>query len=259
MISPTTPATSFCGRGALTIGSKIGGSGISALEPAGDFERHQRSGPGQIPAGDHEVDVLELAGGAEVRHEVGHRGRRERRAGDLDLEALLLEPGDPEIVRKNARERVGENDRPSLSLGQPVDDFDPPAQLARQVLHPGLLADLRLQQREVLLRLIDVGRERRLRAVQRPPVTADREQRDQVHDAEEPAEVEGRKAELEARNAPPATFGREVDLDHFCLSPGRRSARPTATASAGPAAWTSSAYAGSTSTRWKGLVSSTGM
>src|SRR5206468_9455630 len=124
MISPATPATSFCGRGALTIGSKNGGSAISALVPAGDFERHQRCRPGQVPAGDHQIDLLELAGRTEVRHEVRDRGGRERRARDLELQTLLLEPGDPEIVRQDARERVGEQDRQSLVLDALVDDID---------------------------------------------------------------------------------------------------------------------------------------
>ena len=38
-IAPRAPAMSFCDLGALTTGSKIGGSGMSALEAAGDFER----------------------------------------------------------------------------------------------------------------------------------------------------------------------------------------------------------------------------
>src|SRR5262249_61323850 len=73
---------------------------------------------------------------------------------------------------------------------------------------------------------------------------------------------EGRQAQLDALEAdlaPAAPLGGEVDPDHYDLSPGRRSASPTATARAGPAAWTSSAYAESIWMRWNGLVSSTGM
>src|SRR5438105_1970268 len=131
------PTTSFCDRGALTMGSKIGGSAMSALVPAGDFEGHQRGWPAQVPASHDQVDVPEQPAKVESRQP--------------DLESL--EPGAP-------------------SAG---------------------------------------------------------------------------------------ALGCEVDPDHWDLSPGRRSARPTATARDGPAAWTSSAYPGSTSMRWNGLVSSTGM
>ena len=36
-------------------------------------------------------------------------------AGDLDLAASLLEPGDPEIARDGVGERVEEEDRPPLA------------------------------------------------------------------------------------------------------------------------------------------------
>src|SRR5438105_14170542 len=97
------PTTSFCDRGALTMGSKIGGSAMSALVPAGDFEGHQRGWPAQVPACHDEIDVLVLAGGAKVRHEIGNRRRRECRADNLDLSASLLESGHPAIVRHDAR------------------------------------------------------------------------------------------------------------------------------------------------------------
>src|SRR5262245_27076777 len=103
-IAPRAPTTSFCALGAFTMGSKIGGSAMSALEPAGDFECHQRGWPGQIPAGHHEVDVLELPRCAQIRHEVRDRGGRERGADDLELPAAVLESSDPEIVREDAGE-----------------------------------------------------------------------------------------------------------------------------------------------------------
>src|SRR5262245_22183034 len=260
-IAPKAPATSFCDLGALTMGSKIGGSGMSALEPAGDFEPHQRGWPGQIPAGYHEVDVLELSRCAQVRHEVRDRGGRERRPGDLELSASLLESGDPEIAGDDAGEGLQELNRPPLRLGDRLDDLDPLAQLVRELLDLGLLPDLRLQGRQVSLRPVDVGGKARLGAHQDPEVPADHEQQPEVDHPEQPRHVEGGEAEAESSPAdPPATpFGREVDPDHFCLSPGRRSARPTATASAGPAACTSSAKAGSISMRWNGFVNSTGM
>src|SRR5690242_3964081 len=256
------PTTSFCDRGALTIGSKIGGSGISALVPAGDFECHQRRWPAKIPAGHDEVDVLELAGRPEIRHEIGDGGRRERRPGDLDLPAPLLEGGDPEIVRDDAREGVDELDLLSRRAGDRLDHVDALAKLGCQITDLTLLTDLRLQQSEVLLGPIDVRGETCLHRRQRPPVHADPEQEGQVDDPEQPAEIERRQAELdplETGAAPAAPLGGEVDPDHFDLSPGRRSASPTATAREGPAAWTSSAYPGSISMRWNGFVSSTGM
>src|SRR5437867_8797863 len=259
MSSPMTPATIFRGFGALTIGSKNGGSAMSALEAAGDLERHQRGRPGQILAGNHEVDFLELPGSAELGHEIRDRRGGECRPGDFDLPATLFESGDPEIIRDDIRERVGEQDRPSLGSSELLDDLDPLAQFVGQVLDLGLLSDLHLQEGELFLRLIDVGGERRLGPYQDPPVPSNPEQQDQVDDAEQPAEVERRQAEFEPCAPPASPFGRKVDPDHFCLSPGRRNARPTATARAGPAALTSSAYARSTSMRWKGFVSSTGM
>ncbi len=131
-----------------------------------------------------------------------------------------------------------------------------------QIADLALLADLRFQQGEILLRAIDVGGEARLHARQPPPVHADPEQQGKVDDAEQPAQIEGRQAQLDSLEAdltPPTPLGCEVDSDHWDLSPGRRSASPTATARDGPAAWTSSAYPGSISMRWNGLVNSTGM
>src|SRR5262245_3443320 len=103
-IAPMIPTTSFCDLGALTMGSKLGGSAISALVPAGDLEGHQRGWPAEVPAGHDEVDVLELARSTEVRHEIRNRRRRERRTGHLDLSASLLECGHPEIVRDDGGE-----------------------------------------------------------------------------------------------------------------------------------------------------------
>src|SRR5215470_11164204 len=113
-IAPRAPATSFCGLGALTMGSKIGGSAMSALEPASDFECHQRRWPGQIPAGHHEVDVLELPRCAQIRHEVRDRSGRKRGAGDLELSAAVLESGDPQIVRDDTREGLEQHNRAPL-------------------------------------------------------------------------------------------------------------------------------------------------
>src|SRR6266850_1308451 len=261
-IAPMTPTTSFCDRGALTIGSKIGGSAISALEPAGDFERHQWRRTAQVPAGHDEVDVLELPRRPQIGHEIGDRRGGERGPGDFDLAAPFFESGHPEIVRDHAREGVDELDLLSRSLGDRLDHVDALAQLGRQVADLALLAYLLLQQGEILLCPIDLGREVCLRRGQHPPVHADEKQEAEVDDAEQQAQIEGGQADVESLEpcaAPTAPLGCEVDPDHFDLSPGRRSASPTATARDGPAAWTSSAYPGSISMRWNGLVSSTGM
>src|SRR4029453_18585158 len=239
-----------------------GGSAMSALVPAGDFEGPQRGWPAQVAAGYDEVDFLELAGGAQVRHEVRDRRRRERRAGDLDLAASLLECGHPEIARDDAREGFHELDLLARSLGDRLDHVNALAELVGQITDLALLTDLLLQKGQVLVRSIDVGSQAALGSRQHPPVHADREQQSQVDDPEQQAKIERRQADLESLEpgaAPAAALGREVDSDHEDLSPGRRSARPTATARDGPAAWTSSAYPGSISMRWNGLVSSTGM
>src|SRR2546428_9859621 len=229
------PTTSFCDRGALTMGSKIGGSAMSALVPAGDFEGHQRGWPAQVPARHDEVDFLELAGGARVRLEVGDRRRREGRAGHLDLSAALFESGHPEIVRDDAREGFHELDLLPRSLGDRFDDVNALAKLVGQVPDLALLTDLRLQLGEVLLRSIDVGGETRLGARQHPPVHADPEHQGQTNDPEQPTQAESPQPDLESLEpgtAPAGARRGEGEPYPWGLAPRRRSARPTATARA---------------------------
>src|SRR6058998_1741565 len=211
MPRPTTPSTIFWGLGALTIGSKIAGSGMSALEAAGDLEGHQARGLAEIAPGDDDVDLLELAGAPEVLHEVGDRRGRERRAAHLEPEVLArLEPRDPQVLRDHAGEDVDLTDR-HLELG------------------------------ELSLALGDRAREVPLLQGERPPVGHGPDDRDHVHDGEKRAEVEARERERRKADAPPSLrLGRQIDPDHLPLSPGRLSPSPTATASAGPAALTSS-------------------
>src|SRR2546426_12303282 len=98
--SPRTPSTIFWGLGALTIGSKIGGSTMSALEAAGDLEGHQACGLAEIAAGDHDVYFFELARALEGLHEVRDRRGREGRAGHLPPEVLVrLQQPDPQVPR----------------------------------------------------------------------------------------------------------------------------------------------------------------
>src|SRR6266446_4073633 len=102
MPRPTTPSTIFWGLGALTIGSKIAGSGMSALEAAGDLEGHQARGLAEIAPRDDDVDLLELAGAPEVLHEVGDRRGRDARG--LQAQGERLEPRDPQVLRDHAGE-----------------------------------------------------------------------------------------------------------------------------------------------------------
>src|SRR5262249_15061351 len=261
-IAPMTPTTSFCDRGALTIGSKIGGRAMSALVPAGDLEGHQRRRPSEVPASHDQVDIFEFSRRPQIRHEVGDRRGGERGSGDLDLAAPLLECGHPEIVRDDTGEGLHQLDLLSRRLGDRLDHVDALAQPEGQVAHLALLTDLGLQRGQLPIRVVDPGGQARLGADEEQPVHADPDHQGEVHDAEEHAEIEGRQAQLDALEAglaPAGPPGGEVDPDHYGLSPGRRSASPTATARAGPAAWTSSAYAESIWIRWNGLMSSTGM
>src|SRR5262249_25582088 len=103
-IAPRAPATSFCGLGALTIGSKIGGGAPSTPEPAGDFGCHPRGGPGPSPPGHPAGDGLDIPPQARSAPRERDRRGREHGGGDLDLPAAVLESRDPEIVRDDAGE-----------------------------------------------------------------------------------------------------------------------------------------------------------
>src|SRR5213594_2048570 len=161
MTSPTTPSTIFWGLGALTIGSKIAGSGMSALEAAGDLEGHQARGLAEIAPGDDDVDLLELAGAPEVLHEVGDRGGRERRATHLEPEVLArLEPRDPQVLRDHAGEDVDQGDRPPLALHE----------LLGLGLDLGDLTDRHLELRELRLTPGDLAGEPGPLQGEHPPV-----------------------------------------------------------------------------------------
>src|SRR5213594_1626244 len=184
MTSPTTPSTIFWGLGALTIGSKIAGSGMSALEAAGDLEGHQARGLAEIAPGDDDVDLLELAGAPEVLHEVGDRRGRERRAAHLEPEVLAsLEPRDPQVLRDHAGEDVDQGDRPPLALHELLQDREPLPELFGLGLDLVDLTDRHLELRELSLALGD---------------------RDHVHDGEKRAEVEARERERRKADAPPS-------------------------------------------------------
>src|SRR5215831_238195 len=96
--SPMRPKSAFCHFGALTIGSKNAGAAISALEPAGDFEGHQARRFLEFLLGDHDVDLFESPGAAEIGHEVGDGGRGVGGSEDLEHPVAVLEPGDPQLT-----------------------------------------------------------------------------------------------------------------------------------------------------------------
>src|ERR1041384_4858303 len=87
------------------------GRAMSDLELARDFEGHEAWGLGNVLTGHHDVDVLELSAALEVRHEVGHDGRRVRSATELEQELLLFEAGDPKVPGHGVDERIHERDR----------------------------------------------------------------------------------------------------------------------------------------------------
>src|SRR5207247_2035347 len=253
MASPTTPSAIFWGLGALTIGSKIGGSGISALEAAGDLEGHQAGRLAEVTPGNHDIDVLELSRAPKILHEVRHRRRRERGPAHLQPEILTrLEPGDPQVLRDHVGEDVHQGDRPRLALHQLLEDRQPSPKILGLGPHLVDLADRHLELRELRLAGGDLGGELRPLGGEHHPVAGDADDREDVDDAEERAQVEAREREREAGEADPPSplrLGREVDPDHLPLSPTRLSPSPTAPASAGPAVLTSSPLSGSVADR----------
>src|SRR5438128_7932029 len=180
MTSPTTPSTIFWGLGALTIGSKIAGSGMSALEAAGDLEGHQARGLAEIAPGDDDVDLLELAGAPEGLHEVGDRRGRERRAAHLEPEVLAsLEPRDPQVLRDHAGEDVDQGDRPALAFHELLQDREPLPELFGLGLDLVDLTDRHLELLELRLALGDRAREvPLLQGERRPPRHGPHDRRD---------------------------------------------------------------------------------
>src|ERR1043166_1130663 len=120
--TPARPSTTLGSLGPSTKFWRTGGSAISDLELARDFERHVARVLADVLARDDDVDVLLLAGALQVRHEVGHGGRGVRGAAELQQGLLLLEAGDPEILGDGVAERVEEGDRLALALGQLLED-----------------------------------------------------------------------------------------------------------------------------------------
>src|SRR2546430_13053402 len=143
--TPTRPRTTL---GSLGPSMKFwigGGRAMSDLELARDFERHEARRFVDGLARDDDVDVLELAAGLEVGHEVGDRGGRERGAVELQLGVPLLEAGDPEVGGHGVGERVEEGDGSALATGELLQDVHPPLDLADLPLTVAAGAHLGLQ------------------------------------------------------------------------------------------------------------------
>src|SRR2546430_16550048 len=176
---------------------------------------------------------------------------------------MRLEPRDPQVPRDHAGNRVGRGELLRMTLDELLEGRPPPPKLVGLGLQLIDLTDRHLELLELLLAHGDLGGKSPPLVGEQQPVGGDPDDRDHVDEAEEHAQVEARQAERgeagEAEAPPPLCLGREIDPDHSSLSPGRLSPSPTATASAGPAALTSSPYAGPTSTLANGRASTTGM
>src|SRR5688572_2351448 len=242
--TPTRPRTTLGSFGPSMKPWSCGGRAMALdLELARDFERHEARGLVDGLPGDDDVDLLELPGRFQVRHEVGDRGRREGGAAQLQQGLLLLEAGDPQVAGHGVDEDVQQRDRLALALGQLLEDAHAALDLGQLVLDVGALPQRRLERGRLAGEAVDLAREPALlgrQAVPEEPQPADR--RD-VDDGEQDAEVERGQREVERRACLPGLGRSQVDPDHFgcSLSLGRRSANPTATASAGASALTSSA------------------
>src|SRR3989449_6581386 len=257
MTSPKMPRANFCQRGALTIGSKNAGRAISGLEPARDLEGHEARCLGDLLACHDDVHFLEPSGCPEVLHEVRHRGRGERRAPEEEDSAFFLDARDPEVLRNDVGEGVQEPQRPALGLRQLGDDLHALSKFGCLGLRRRALTGHDGQRGQLAVHAVDLAGEPALVALQLPPVRGDPAQRGEIHDEEEEADIEARQLEL--KGWPRSSRRRQVDPDHSFLSPGWRRARPTATASDGPAAPTTSEWPPPTSIRANGWASSTGM
>src|SRR6185503_554499 len=171
--TPTSPRTTLGSLGPSTKFWSAGGSAMSDLELARDFERHEARALGDVLARDDDVDVLELAAALEVRHEVGHGGGRERGTAELQQRLLLLEAGDPEVGGDGVGEGIEERDGLGLALGQLLQDVHPALDLGELRPHVRALAQRRLQRGELAVEAIDVGGHTRLLRLQAEPVEAD--------------------------------------------------------------------------------------
>src|SRR4030095_2572194 len=235
---PTTPSTTLGSLGPSTKVWICAGSAISTLEFARDLEGHEtRSLVERLP-GDDDLDVLELPGRFQIRHEVGDGRGREGRPADLQLGVLLLEARDPEIARNGVDERIEQDDRLALALGQGFEHADPALGLGQRGPDPRALAQRGLERLQLPVEAIDLAGDLRLFGREAPPEIADTTGGQQEQDPEEEPEIHRRHRQAEGPS-PVASLGRgEVDPGHLgsFLSLGRRSARPTATASAGASA-----------------------
>src|SRR6185503_8792340 len=239
---PTRPSTTLGSLGPSTKLCSCGGSAISTLEFARDLEGHETRSLVECLPGEDDLDVLELAGCLEIRHEVGDGRGREGRPAELQLGLLLLEARDPEVARDGVDERVEQDDGLALALGEVFEHADPPLGLGQLRLDPGALTQRGLERLQLAIEAVDLAGDLRLLGAEAPPEVTDTAGGQQEQDAEQEPEIHRRHRQAE-RPAAAARLGRgEVDPDHLgsSLSLGRRSASPTATASAGASAFRSS-------------------
>src|SRR5262245_55524555 len=104
------PRTIFGSLGPLMKFSRNGGSVMSAVEPARDFERHEARRFRVVLTRDDDVDFLESSGSPQIGHEVRNGDRREGRARNPEERVLLLESSDPEVARNHVGKGVEEED-----------------------------------------------------------------------------------------------------------------------------------------------------
>src|SRR5262249_15727355 len=149
--------------------------------------------------------------------------------------------------------------RTPLGLRERLDRLQPFRQLCDVLLDVGRAADALLQRVELRGFLGDAGRQIRFAARDMPPPSAEPDGGDPGEDAEHHPELALGDGEAKCEVAALLVRRSEVDPNHVRSSPGRRSPRPTATASAAPPAATASAYGSSTRTRSNGRATSTGI
>src|SRR5262249_7119638 len=176
----------------------------------------------------------------EVGHEVGQRGGAVRVAREFELRPLLLHAGEPEILGELVKQGVHEIDGPRLLARHQVDRVDPALQ--GFLVTAGALAfgDDDLELLRLLLVLRDLGVQPLDLGGEAPPPSAEHQDEEEGKTSEEHAHIEAWEGEAEAASLRRGRW-REVDPDHACLSPARRSPSPTPTASSGPACSSSSA------------------
>src|SRR5713101_8725961 len=237
MMSSIAPKMTFCCRGALTMESKAPmGSGFEARD---HLEGDQARRFGQILLGVRDVDVLELAAGLEIGHEVGQGGGAVGIAGEPELRALLLHAREPEILGQGVEDGVEEVDGTRLAPRHDLDGVHPALEELLVTPEALPLGDEPLEAVGFLPVLHDLAIQPADVGGDHPPPAAHDQHEEGGRRPEGDAEIEAG----ELKSGPRLLGGgrSEVDPDHADLSPGRRRPSPTATARMGAACSSSSA------------------